>query len=482
MIDFFRGHGRLVLMMFGQYLVMGTWAVTLATWLLTPPTRGGLDFPPALVGWVFATFPLAGLLAPPVVGPLMDRFVSAQKLLAVMHLAGGVLLVSACWWCQGRQEAISASFSALAADHWFGPTDFAEAERACHADPADARQTEVKATVEAIHADAGHRELVRESFLPLFLMMLAYCWTNVSTNTLTNVIALRGLADPKHQFGRVRLWGTVGWIVAGLLVEWAMNPVSPRPLAVASGLSFVMAAGSWFLPATPPSGRGRGIGEIMGLRAFRMLLDPNFRVVLGCAVAISVVQQFYTVYCNKFLGDLGVPSPSAVQTVAQTTEVLFMAVLPSILHRFGVKWTMAIGLFGFYLRNALFALGDARWVVGVGLPLHGLSYVWFLTMVSIYADQHAPPDRRGGVQSVVSLMMTGIGALSGNYIASWIVASQTSGSRIDWFYVWAVPAALALVVTAVFVLLFRTTPVDAEEPNTAPQPGPPPPATDAQGA
>ena len=211
-------------MMFLQYFGLSAAIVPLTRYLQTPPADGGLGFSPTHVGYIYMTFAVGAVVAPLVVGLLADRWFAAEKVIAGTHAVMAALMGAAGWWC----------------DHYDGTG----------ADPADA---------------VG----------PLFALMLGYAVGTQITLTLTNVISFRNLPDGDGVFWYVRLTGTFGWIVAGVVTGWAMNPISPQPLYVAAATSAVLAAFALALPHTPPKGYGRPVREVIGLPAIRMFRDRS---------------------------------------------------------------------------------------------------------------------------------------------------------------------------------------------------------------
>jgi nucleoside transporter len=442
---------RLSLMMFGQYLILGTWIVTLATYLMASPLKGGLNFPPGYAGWIYSTLAIAGIVSPFFVGLLADRLFSAEKLMAGLHLVGALLIAWAAVWCAERHPLVEETYLRLAAAESVEGVPLLEAERFTNRPDLKPAVREAQQRINQ-HAEMG--QLVRDTFRPLFLVMLAYSFTNLLTLTISNVIAMRNLDDPKRNFSSVRLWGTVGWIVAGLGVQLGFQPISPTPLYLAAGLSVVMGLFCLTLPKTPPLGHGKTLGEAIGLPALRLFRQRSFLVLTLCAFVVAISQQFWTIYANRYLNDLGTPAPAATQTLAQVAEVICMASFALVVPKFGLKRLMVFGLFVLALRNGLFAT-DTMWVVVLlGLPLHGVSYAYFYVTVAIYIDQKAPDDLRGSAQGIFTFISMGSGTFLGNLLSGAVVEAHTLGSDVDWSDVWVVPAAMCLGVAVVFMSLF----------------------------
>jgi MFS family permease len=233
--------------------------------------------------------------------------------------------------------------------------------------------------------------------------------------------------------------------------------VSAQPLYVAAAGSLAMGVYSFTLPHTPPARLGKGVGEALGLPALKMFRKPDFRVLIICALSMAAVQQFYGVFANPFLIDLGIPksSATAVQALAQVSEVVCLLAFPLVLARFGFKVTMAIGIFGWVVRNILFASGWLPAIVGLGLPLHGMCFSFFFLVSNVYVDRHAPPHLRASAQGILTFTVAGAGTLFGNWLSAKVMEANLDGGGVRWAWFWLVPAAVAAVVFAVFVRLFR---------------------------
>jgi nucleoside transporter len=285
--------------------------------------------------------------------------------------------------------------------------------------------------------------------------MMVYSLILLLTLTLTSVTAMRNLDDPQRNFSSVRLWGTVGWIVVGLVVELGFKPISPTPLYLAAVLSIVMSCFCLTLPRTRPKGHGKSLAEAFGLPALKLFLNRSFLVLTLCTFGIAMSQQFWTVYANRYLTDLGTPAPAATQTLAQVAEVFCMASFALVIPRFGLKWLMVFGLLMLTLRNGLF-ITEVPWiVVFLGLPLHGVSYAYYYVTAAIYVDEKAPDDLRASAQGINTFISMGAGTLLGSWLSSRVVESSTQGSEVIWDQVWLVPTIMCLTVLVVFTIFFR---------------------------
>ncbi|HEX3152102.1 MAG TPA: MFS transporter [Gemmataceae bacterium] len=402
---------RLSLMMFGQYLILGAWCVPLATYLLKTPADGGLGFEPSQVSWIYSTIAIAALLAPLFLGLLADRLFAAQRLLGVLHIAGACVLFGTAEFCSAQQLALRGSTNLIADTRW--------------------------------------------TFGVLMLLMLANSIVLILTLSLCNVTGFRNLKEPKKSYGGVRLFGTVAWIVVNVGIDVFGNPLSAQPLYVAAACSIVMGIYSFTLPHTPPARLGKGIAHAFGLPALKMFRNPGFRVLIVCALCMSAVQQFFTIYANPFLRELGASKPMALQTVAQVSEVICMLSFPFVLARFGYKATLAVGVFGWVIRNLLFATGYLPAIGVFALPLHGMCYTFFFIVANVYVDRHAPAHLRASAQGIFTFTVSGIGTLAGNLLSAQVLEANRTDAGSNWAWFWLVPAAIAAVVFVLFLALFR---------------------------
>ncbi len=389
--------------MFLQYFGLGAWIVPFARYLAAAPADGGLGFASPEVGLMYAAMPIAAMIAPIIVGSLADRFFAAEKLLGVLQLGmAGFLML----------------------------------------------------TAQACRAEGAPRG-------PLFAALLGYSFLVMPSLTLTNFIALRNLENPAQSFGRVRLIGTFGWIVSGIIVSWGMNPVSPAPLVLAAGTAFVLGISSFLLlPHTPPQGTGRRIRDILGLSAVKMFRDRAFVAFAIAALVGNMMNQFYTLFAARHLANLGVPHVEAVMTFGQWVEMACMAVSPLLVRQFGLKPVMIAGLLGWVIRNGVLAWGPVEWIVAVALPLHGSSYVFFTIVGTLFVDREASPHLRAGAQALVTFLTSGPAVLAGYAIAG----ATAQRWENDWSHVWAVPMAGCAIGAAVFAIFFH-------DPNPVPKSG-----------
>lgn len=387
---------RLSTMMFLEFFVWGAWFVTLGTYLAADLGASGSQ-----IALAFLTQSLGAILAPFIVGLIADRWFAAQRILGVLHLFSAAMLFLA-----GRQGEFGAFF------------------------------------VFAL--------LAMISFMP--------------TLALANSISFRRLTSPERQFPAIRVFGTIGWIVAGLLIGWLgweAGGALENTFVMAAIGSALLGVYAFTLPHTPPEpDQGRvTVRDVLGLDALALLKSRSYLVFFLASVLICIPLAFYYNFTNLYLNEIGVKSAAAVQSLGQLSEALFLLIMPLMLRKLGVKWTLLIGMLAWALRYALFAFGDAGsllWLVIIGLVLHGVCYDFFFVAGQIYTDRFAPKHVRSAAQGLISLATYGVGLLIGSLISGPIVdAFLAADGAHDWRTIWLIPAALAVGVALFFAALFR---------------------------
>jgi len=388
---------RLGAMMFLEYAIWGAWAPILSAYLIDV-----LHFNGTQVGFIYGLLPIATIIAPLVGGQLADRYFPTEKVIAVMQLLGGAILL------------LGAAVQNYSAMVW---------------------------------------------------IMLVYCIVYAPTLALTNSIAFINLKNSEKDFGKIRVWGTIGWIAAGWsLAGWRFLAKSTPGIAVkgdtlflAGLFSILMGVLAFGLPHTPP--KKEGAKPWAFLEALKMLKDKDFLMFTVIAFVVATELQFYYVLTAPFLTSaIGVGSTwiSLVMTIAQFAEIFVMALLlPVFLPKYGIKKTMIIGVLAWPLRYIIFVIGTPAWLVIASLSLHGFCYVFFFTAAYIYVDTIAPADIRASAQSLIAVVILGIGNFVGSNFSGWIQSIFTKDGATNWRNVFLVPTALTLLCALLFVALFK---------------------------
>jgi nucleoside transporter len=370
----------------------------------------GIGFTQGQVGYAFLMNNIAAIVSPFFVGMIADRFFSSQKIMGVLHLLGGIILYL---------------FADVTTVGW------------------------------------------------LIVGLLLYNLCYMPTLALVNNVSFHQMDKPGSQFPKVRVWGTIGWIAAGLSISYVLArfyanvEASATPMRMAAVASIVMGLYSFTLPNTPPQNVGKkvSVGEVLGLKTIRLLKERSFFVFVLCSLLISIPLAFYYNFTNPFLNDLKMPDAAAKQSIGQMSEVIFMVLMPFFFVRLGVKKMLLIGMLAWAARYALFAYGNldsAAWRIYGGLLLHGICYDFFFVTGQIYVDKKAPREIRASAQGFIALITYGVGIGLGSIVSGKVGDAVTTNGVTDWRVFWLIPCVFAAVITLFFALTFRDRVSDKE--------------------
>lgn len=358
-------------------------------------------------GLAYSTQSWGAIIAPFIVGLIADRYVNAERMLGALHLAGAVLMYAL-----------------------YRASDFG-------------------------------------AFYPC---VLGYMILYMPTLALVNAISFRQMQEPARTFSGVRVWGTIGWIVAGLVISYLFAWDSRA--GISQGLlrntflmcavaSLVLGIYSFTLPRTPPrphTGERLRLTHVLGFDALVLLRQRNFAIFFLASILICIPLAFYYQNANQFLTEIGLANATGKQTIGQMSEVLFMLAIPLFLRTFGMKTTLLIGMLAWAARYLLFAFGNAQalaFMLIIGIALHGMCYDFFFVSGQIYTDSKAGAQHKAAAQGLITLATYGLGMLIGFSAAGLIDDIYAVGGRHDWRAIWLYPAAFAALVFALFAVTFR---------------------------
>lgn len=371
----------------------------------------------SLTHWPYTVNPVAAIVAPFFLGLIADRYFATEKVLGVLHLLGGIILF--------------------------------------------------------ITPEASGSPVL------FIVFLLAYNLCYMPTLGLANSLAFHHISDQENQFPVIRVFGTIGWIIAGLSISYGIGSLingiaekTPFPLYTAATASLLLGFYSFSLPHTPPKGAGEKVSlrSIAGLDAFKALGSKSFYVFLLCSFLISIPLAAYYNYTQIYLGASGFTNIAGTQTLGQMSEVAFMLLMPLFFARLGVKRMLLVAMFAWVLRYALFAIGapdSVQWMIIGGIALHGICYDFFFVTGQIYVDKKSNEKIRGQAQGFLVLVTYGVGMLIGAQIAGAVYNSflgdQATLTAAQWQQFWWIPAGFAVLVLLIFGIFFQDK-VDTRQP------------------
>ena len=387
-------------------------------WFVTMGTyliKGNIGATDEQTGLAYGTQCLGAIIAPFIIGMIADRFFAAQKILGILHLSGAALLY--------------------------------------------------------LISSQGQ-------FPSFYTLLLVYMIIYMPTLALVNAIALKQVTDAEKQFGGIRMWGTIGWIAAGFIIQWMSWEANPAQLditfRVAAAVSVFFGIFSFFLPNTPPPKAGHEVSvkEVLGLDALTVLKDRNYLVFFLASILICIPLAFYYGQTNLFLNESGMKGAAGEMIWGQVAETVFLFLMPFFFSRFGVKQMLLIGMFAWVARYLFFAYGNMETgtlLLYGGIILHGICYDVFFVTGQIYTDRKSGEQVRSSAQGLITLATYGVGMYIGFWLAGQIVGhyaiTDAAGKIIShhWQSIWIFPCLFAAGVALLFMLFFKNdkTPVTA---------------------
>lgn len=308
---------------------------------------------------------------------------------------------------------------------------------------------------------------------PLFLTLLAlHTLCYFPTLALTSSLAFHHIENQEKEFPVIRVFGTIGWIVTGLVISFVLGAdSSATPMYLGGGASLLLGLYCFTLPKTPPPARGESTSwrQIAGLDALKQVRSKPFIVFLVSATLAYIGFGTYFPYAPVYLEDAGIERVAGMMTLGQMSEIFFMLMIPFFFRRLGVKWMLFIGILAWFVRFGLFgwaAVDGVYWMILLGILIHGLCYDFFFVTGQIYVDKKTPAAVRGQIQGLLVLLTFGLGMFLGAQISGAVVSLVASADVISspeqWRSFWGVFSGAMLVFSAFFFLMFHDK-VDAEE-------------------
>jgi len=304
----------------------------------------------------------------------------------------------------------------------------------------------------------------QQQFVPVYVLVLLYCLCFMPTLALTNSLAFRQMDDPKEEFGPIRVLGTVGWIVAGLLIGFLHLEASDTPIQLASAASMLMAVYCLTLPHTPLLSRTTAltVARIFPTEAIYLLKQRLMAVFAIASFLICIPLQFYYAFTNLFFNEIGVVNAAGKMTGGQMSELFCMLLIPWFFRRMGVKYMLVAGMVAWTLRYILFAYGSDgshMWMLWLGILLHGICYDFFFVTGQIYIDKKASSELRAAAQGLITFITYGLGMFVGSWLSGYVVdyyaGSVTGGGVVhNWRTILLFSASSSAVVLLLFLLTF----------------------------
>ena len=387
---------QLMLMMFLEFMIWGSWYVTMGTYLGANLKATGVQ-----IGLAYQTVSIAAIVAPFFIGLIADRFFPAQRILGVLHLLGAVVL-----YLLGQQTTFAGFYPLIL--------------------------------------------IYMMLYMPTLALVNAVAFKQMS-NTATEFPPIRVL-------GTIG-WIIIGNAIAFMALEKNQSLDQTFLMgAVASAILGVYSC--FLPNTPPPKSKDEKVTvrDILGLEALTLFKNPSYLIFFIGSILVCIPLAFYYSFANPFLNEVGMEGAAGKMSWGQISEIGFMLVLPIALLRYGIKKILLVGMLAWALRYICFAYGDAGtnyWMLIMGIILHGVCYDFFFVTGQIYTDQQAGERFKSSAQGLITLATYGVGMFIGSYISGFVVEMYKTGETHNWTSVWMVPAGLAVAVLLGFAFFFK---------------------------
>jgi MFS transporter, NHS family, xanthosine permease len=399
---------RLLVMSFLQFFVWGAWLITISNYWFITKQWGGEEF-----GAIFSTLGLASLMMPTPIGIIADRWVNAEKLYGILHILGGLAL----------------------------------------------------ACIPLVNHPGTF-------FWVIFAAMLCYMPTiSLSNSVAYNILKTNGF-DVVKVFPPIRVWGTIGFIVAMWVTNLTGNKASANQFYIATAVAIILGVYSFSLPKCPPlksTGKDAPLAEVLGLNAFKLFGNLKLALFFIFSMFLGGALQLTNMYGDVFLSEfasvpqykdsLVVKYSTLIMSISQVSETLFILAIPFFLKRFGIKTVMLISMFAWVLRFAFFAYGnpgDGLWMIILSCIVYGMAFDFFNISGSLFIETTTDSKIRSSAQGLFMMMTNGFGAIFGSLASGYVIEKYfTINGTKDWHQIWLSFALYALVIAIGFAFLFK---------------------------
>lgn len=347
------------------------------------------------IGAAYSALAIATMISPFFVGMIADRYFAAQRIMGVLHLVGAALLFFA-------------------------------------------------TRVEDSHT--------------FYWVILFYSLLYMPTIALSNSVAFSQMSDPGKQFPWIRVFGTLGWIVAGVMIGQLGIEKTSSPFYLAAAVSAVLGLLSFILPNTPPKAQVAGASSAIGTEAFVLFKERPYLIFFIAAILVCIPLSFYYGFANPFLNEINFENAASKMTLGQVSEAVFILAIPFLFNRIGVKKMLLMGMTAWILRYVCFAYGDTganTWMLYAGIILHGICYDFFFVTGYMYTEKKAGEKIKNAAQGLFTFATYGVGMFIGTWFSGYIVDQNKVGELHNWQKIWYVPAYIALGVLIYFILFFK---------------------------
>lgn len=349
------------------------------------------------IGAAYGALAIATMISPFFVGMVADRYFSAQRIMGVLHLVGALLLY------------LATTIADNAAFYW---------------------------------------------------IVVLYSALYMPTIALSNSIAFSQMTDPGKQFPWIRVFGTGGWILAGIIIGFLAVEKSASTFHIAASASALLGLISFILPNTPPKGKTAesSAGSAIGTNAFILFKSGSYAIFFVAAVLVCIPLSFYYGFANVFLNEIGVENAAGKMTLGQISEAMFILAIPFLFNSIGVKKMIMLGMAAWLLRYICFAYGDTGsglWMLYAGIILHGICYDFFFVTGYMYTEMKAGEKIKNAAQGLFTFATYGLGMFIGTAVSGFTADYYVANGVHDWKGVWMVPAYIAIAVLIYFIIFFK---------------------------